>query len=180
VKFSKRAVHKTKGTVDYIHSDLWGPNRIPSKNGARYFMTLIDDYSRMVWVYFLKTKDEAFPTFVKWKTMIEKQTEKKVKRFRTDNGLEFCNREFDAFCNNEGIVRHRTCTGTPQQNGIAERMNRTLCDKARSMLSHSGLGKDFWAEAINTACYLVNRSPSTAIECKTPFEIWSGLPADYS
>ena len=76
-------------------------------------MTLIDDYSRMVWVYFLKTKDETFSTFVKWKTMIEKQIEKKVKHLRTDNGLKFCNREFDAFYSDEGIVRHRTCTGTP-------------------------------------------------------------------
>ncbi len=114
VKFDKKAVHKTRGTMDYIHSDLWGPNRILSKSGARYFMTLIDDYSRMVWVYFLKTKDEAFFTFVKWKTMIEKQTKKKVKRLKIDNGLEFCNHEFDSFCSNKGIVRHRTCTRTPQ------------------------------------------------------------------
>ncbi|XP_057986646.1 uncharacterized protein LOC131171194 [Hevea brasiliensis] len=124
-KFDKKAVHKTKGTVDYIHSDLWGPNRIPSKSGAKYFMTLINDYSQM------------------------KQTEKKVKHFIIDNGLEFFNLEFDAFCTNEDIVRHRTYTRTPQQNGIAECLNRTLCDKARSMLSHSSLGKDFWAEAIN-------------------------------
>ena len=65
VKFCKKAVHKTKDKLDYIHSDLWGPNKIPSKSGARYFITLIDDYSRMVWVYFFKTKDEAFSTFVK-------------------------------------------------------------------------------------------------------------------
>ncbi len=75
--------------------------------------------------------------------MIEKQTEKKVKRLGTNNGLEFCNHEFDAFCGNEGIVRHYTCARILQQNGIAERMNRTLCDKARSMLSHLGLEKDF-------------------------------------
>ncbi len=105
--------------------------------------------------------------------MIEKQIEKKVKCLRTDNGLEFYNREFDAFCSDKGIVRHRTCTRTLKQNGIAECMNRMLCDKARSMLSHSRLEKDFWAEAINTACFLVNRTSSITIECKTPFEIWS-------
>src|SRR3954469_9806611 len=178
-KFSKTAVHSTKRKLDYIHSDLWGPNKVASKSGARYYMTLIDDYSRMVWVYFLKTKDEAFPTFVRWKTMVEKQTDRKVKRLRTDNGLEFCNHAFNDFCSTEGIVRHRTCAGTPQQNGIAERMNRMLCERARSMLSHSGLGQEFWAEAINTACYLVNRSPSTAIECRTLFEVWSDSHADY-
>src|SRR3954471_14128148 len=112
--------------------------------------------------------------------MVEKQTDRKVKRLRTNIGLEFCNHAFNDFCSTEGIVRHRTCAGTPQQNGIAERMNRTLCERARSMLSHSGLGQELWAEAINTACYLVNRSPSTAIECKTPFEVWSGSHADYT
>ena len=82
-------------------------------------MTLIGDYSQIVWVYFMKTKDEAFPTFVKWKTIIEKQTEKKVKHLRTDNGLKFYNHEFDAVYSNKGIVRHCTYTGTPQQNSIA-------------------------------------------------------------
>nr|XP_009596230.1 uncharacterized protein LOC104092345 [Nicotiana tomentosiformis] len=87
VKFSKKAEYKTGDKLDYIHSDLWGPNRVPSKSDARYFMTLIDDYSRMAWVYFLeKTKDEAFLTFVKWKTMVERQMERNVKRLRTDNG----------------------------------------------------------------------------------------------
>jgi len=72
VKFNKKAEHKTKDKLDYIHSDLWGSNRVPSNSGGMYCLTLIDDYSRMVWVYFLKTKDEAFPAFVKWKTMVER------------------------------------------------------------------------------------------------------------
>ena len=111
---------------------------------------------------------------------MEKQTEKKVKRLRTDNGLEFCNNEFNEFCANEGIARHRTVRHTPQQNGVAERMNRTLLERARCMLSNAGLPKQFWAEAVNTACYLVNRSSSTAIDCKTPEEMWSGSTANYS
>jgi len=130
VKFSKKALHKTKDKLGYIHSDLWGPNIIPSKSGARYFMTLIDDYSRMVWVYFLKTKDEAFSTFVKWKTMVERKIERKVKRLRNDNRLEFCNLEFNNLCNREGIVRHHTCVGKPQQKGVAVHMNKILCDRA--------------------------------------------------
>lgn len=179
-QISKKSEHKIREKLDYIHSDLWGSKRVPYKSCARYFMTLIDDYSRIVWVYFLKTKDEAFSIFFKWKTMVERQTERNVKRLQTDNGLEFCNSEFDNFCSKEGIVRHRTCIGTPQQNSIVERMNITLCDKARSMLTHSCVSKVLWAEAINTACYLVNRSPPTAIEFKTPFEAWSGSSADYS
>ena len=121
------AIHQTKGTLDYIHSDLWGPSREPSKgNGSRYLLTFIDDFSRKVWVYFFKEKSEVFKVFREWKTLLENQTGKKIKRLRTDNGLEFYNHQFDEFCKAEGIVRHKTVVNTPQQNGVAERMNRTL------------------------------------------------------
>ncbi|KAJ9547247.1 hypothetical protein OSB04_019790 [Centaurea solstitialis] len=105
---------------------------------------------------------------------------KKIKRLRTDNGLEFCSGEFDRFCKDEGIARHRTVRHTPQQNGVAERMNRTLLERVRCVLSNAGLPRSFWAEALNTVCYLVKRSPATAIDCKTPFEVWSGKPEDYT
>jgi len=143
-------------------------------------LTFIDDYSRKVWIYFLKRKNDVYLTFKQWKVLIEKQTGKQIKRLRTDNGMEFCEREFDEFCKNEGIVRHRTVRMTPQQNGVAERMNRTLLERARCLISNAGLTKDFWAEALNMACYIVNRAPSAAIDFKTPEEVWSGTPADYS
>ncbi|KAJ4967885.1 hypothetical protein NE237_014586 [Protea cynaroides] len=179
VSFSTSS-HTTKGTLDYIHSDLWGPAQVPSKGRALYFLTFIDDYSRKVWVHFLKRKSDVFKNFKNWKILVENQTGKKIKRLRTDNGLEFCSSEFNKFCTDSGIVRHCTVRHTPQQNGVAERMNMTLMERARCMLSNSGLEKDFWSEAVNTACYLVNCSPSTAIECKTPNEVWSGKPSDYS
>ena len=180
VSFNSLAVHKTKGTLDYIHSDLWGPSRVFSKGGARYMLTFIDDYSRKVWVYFLKQKSDVFLTFKQWKVLVEKQTGKHIKRLRTDNGLEFCGSEFNEFCKNEGIARHHTVRMTPQQNGVAERMNRTLLERARCMISNAGLTLDFWAEAIATACYIVNRSPCAPLDFKTPEEVWSGTPADYS
>ena len=111
--------------------------------------------------------------------MIEKQTGKKVKRLRTDNGMEFCSMEFDQFCKNERIVQYRIVRYT-QQNGVAERMNRTLLERARCVLSNAGLSKCFWVEAVNIACYLLNRSPSIAIDFKTPEEVWSGTPTNYS
>ncbi|GJR45460.1 retrovirus-related pol polyprotein from transposon TNT 1-94 [Tanacetum coccineum] len=92
-----------------ISLDLWGPSRVPSKGGARYMLTFIDDYSRRVWVYILKRKDEVFVNFKQWKTMIKKQTRKFVKRLRTNNGLEFCQGEFNEFYKNE-VVR-----GTPDE-----------------------------------------------------------------
>ena len=143
-------------------------------------LTIIDDFSRKLWVYFLKNKSEAFSKFKEWKILIENQTGRKVKRLRTDNGLEFCSNEFNDFCKKEGIARHLTIPGTPQQNGVAERMNRTILERVRCMLSHSGLGKGFWAEAAMTACYLINRSPNRSLDNNIPEEIWSGNHVDYS
>ncbi|KAH9762600.1 Integrase catalytic domain-containing protein [Citrus sinensis] len=176
----KTAVHKTKGTLDYIHSDLWGPAQTISLGGAKYFLSLIDDYSRMVWVYLLKSKNKVFEKFKQWKALVETQTGRKVKRLRIDNGLEFCNQQFNDFCAQNGVVRHKTVRHTPQQNGLAERMNRTLMDKVRCLLIHSKLSQSLWAETLMIACYLVNRSPSNGIDFKTPVEMWSGRAANYS
>jgi transposase InsO family protein len=179
LKFST-GIHRTSGTMDYIHSDLWGPSQVPLKGGARYFVTFIDDYSRKVWVYFLRKKSDVFVTFKQWKTLIENQIGKKIKRLKIDNDMKFYGGEFNKFCKDEGIIRHRIVSHTPVQNGVAEQMNMTLLERARCMLSNARLSKDFWAEVVNTACYLVNCSPSIAIDCKTPYEVWSGNPVDYS
>ena len=130
-------------------------------------LTFIDDYSRKVWGHFIKHKDDVLDVFVDWKTMIEKKTGKSIKTLRTDNGLEFVDKKFLQYCTKEGIVRHRTCVGRPQQNGVAERMNKTLLERARSMIAQAKLSKRFWAEAVSTACYLVNRSPHTALNFKS-------------
>ncbi|KAG8501441.1 hypothetical protein CXB51_003771 [Gossypium anomalum] len=179
VRFT-RGIHNTKETLEYIHSDLWGPSRVPSRGGANYMLTFIDDFSRKVWAFFLKQKSDVFSAFKSWKIMIEKQTGKQIKYLRTDNGLEFCSDEFNRLCKSEGIVRHLTVRHTPQQNGVAERMNRTIMEKVRCMLSNANLPKSFWAEAASTACFLINRSPSVSIEKKTPQEVWSSNPANYS
>ncbi|KAH9650187.1 hypothetical protein KPL70_026271 [Citrus sinensis] len=114
------------------------------------------------------------------KALVENQTGKKLKFLRTDNGLEYCNKMFDEFCSKEGIARHRTVRLTPQQNGLAERMNRTLMEKVRCMMIQSELPKGLWGETLLTACVLVNLSPSSALDFKTPYEKWCGKPANYS
>jgi hypothetical protein len=151
-----------------------------SHGGAHYMLIIIDDYSHQVWPYFLKHKSDAFESFKTWKVMVEKQAERNLKVLRTDNGLEFCSVDFKSFCRKEGIVRHHTIAPMPQQNGVAEGMNRTIISKAHYMLSNSGLSRKFWAEAASTACHLINCSPSTAISKKTLIEVWSGSPYDYS
>ena len=143
------------------------------------FLSLIDYYSRRVWVYVLKHKDQVFGKFREWKSLIENQTGLKVKKLRADNGLEFCNHEFDSYCADHGIARHRTVRLTPQQNGLAEKMNRTLMDKVKSMLIQSQFPKGLWAEILLTTSYLVNLSPSVPLDFKTPFKKWHGKPVNY-
>ena len=105
---------------------------------------------------------------------MENQTEKKIKALRTDNAGEFCKNEFEDFCKKCGIARQTTTPYTPHQNGVVERMKKTLMEKARSMLSGTRLGQEFCAETVETSCYLVNRSPSSMLEDKTPHEVWTG------
>ena len=147
-------IHRTQGILDYIHSDVWGP-QVPSKAGANYFVTFIDDFSRKVCVYILQQKIEVFKVFKQWKVLVENQMGKKIKRLRIDKNMEFFSFEFDEFCREEGIARHQTMHHTPQQNSVAERMNRNFLERAHFALLNAGLRKDFWAKAISRACYLV-------------------------
>jgi len=128
----------------------------------------------------MSQKSHAFKCFKGWKALIEKQTERKVKRLRTNNGLEFCSTKFNKFCTEEGIARQFTVRNTLQQNGVAEQMNITLLERTRCLLSNAGLNRSFWGEAINIACFLINMIPFTAIGLKTPIEIWNGKTANYS
>ena len=112
--------------------------------------------------------------------MVEKHIGKQAKTLRIDNRLESCNAPFDEFCKKEGIVRHHTIHHAPQQNGVAKHMNQTLLQCARCMRLYDGLPNEFWARVVNIASYLVNRSPSTGIDFKTPQEVWYGTYFDYS
>ena len=136
----KLAIHNTKGILDNIHFDLWGPSRKSSLSDCNYLLTFSDDFSRKVWCYFIKHKNEVFDVFLEWKKMIEKKTGRSIKTLRIDNGLEFVDNKFLQYCASEGIVRHKTCAGRPQRNGVAERMNKTLLERAQYMLNQAKLG----------------------------------------
>jgi hypothetical protein len=182
----KRVSFKTGGRtlrnekLELVHTDVWGPAAVSSIGGKSYFVTFIDDHSRKVWVYFLKQKSEVYEVFKKWKAMVENETGLKIKKLRSDNSGEYEDTGFKRFCFENGIRLERTVPGTPQQNGVAERMNRTLTERARSMRIQSGLPKQFWAEAINTAAYLINRGPSVPLEQRIPEEVWSGKEVNLS
>lgn len=155
---------------------MWGPSRAPTLDGVGYFMAIIHDLSRKVWIYLLKTKDEAFSVFQEWKKTVEKQTRKKVKALRTENGLEY--QISSIYCKNEGIIRHLTVIGTPQQNVIAERINMAILERLRCM--GAWVSKGFCGEAAKTVYYLINRCHSTALNFKTPQDIWNGKPHSLS
>jgi hypothetical protein len=112
--------------------------------------------------------------FKKWKAMVENETGLKVKKLRSNNGGEYEDGGFKKFYYENGIRLEKTLPGTPQQNGVAEHMNRTLTERARNMLIQAGLPKQFWAEVVNTTAYLINRGPSVPLEHKIPDEVWSG------
>ncbi|NHV87478.1 DDE-type integrase/transposase/recombinase [Escherichia coli] len=111
--------------------------------GAQYFVTFIDDFSRKVWAYPLRSKDQVLKVFQTLVTLVETQTGKKVKCLRSDNGGEYTSKAFQDFCDMKGIKREFTAPYNPQQNGVAERMNRTIQEKVRSMLSYASLPNGF-------------------------------------
>lgn len=165
---------RAKALLEIVHTDLCGPMETPSAGGAKYFITFIDDYSRRVYVYFLKNKLDITLVFKKYKDEVENELEKKIKVLRSDNGKEYSNKVFSDFLAASGI-KHQTSTPyTPEQNGLAERMNRTLVEHAKCMLFEAKLHKQFWAEAVTTAAYLINRSPSRVLAEVTPYEKWTG------
>lgn len=166
----KKTKLRETNLLELIHSDLCGPIRTNSIGGAKYFATFIDDKSRWVQVYFLKSKDEVKNAFLKFKALVENQKGVKIKTLRTDNGLEYLGKDFTEELERCGIRREFTTPHTPQQNGLAERMNRTLLEMARCMIIQSKLSHQFWAEAVNTASYIRNRCPT--VHGRTPYEIW--------
>ena len=170
---------RAEETLDLVHTDVCGKLSPSSAGGAEYFVTFIDDKSRYVWVYLLKSKGDVFSLkFRDWKAMVERSTGRKLKVLRSDNGGEYTSGEFVQYLRSEGIRHERTVPKSPQQNGVAERLNRTLVEMTRSMLSGSSLPQKLWAEALSTAVYLRNRSPTKAVERMTPFEAFHGKKPD--
>ncbi|GJU04221.1 putative ribonuclease H-like domain-containing protein [Tanacetum coccineum] len=166
--------------LQMLHMDLFGPTSVRSINHKTYCLVVTDDFSRFSWVFFLASKDETSGILKRFITEIENQLNHKVKVIRCDNGTEFKNREMNEFCGLKGIKREFSVARTPQQNGVAERKNRTLIEAAKTMLADSLLPIVFWAEAINTACYVLNSVLVTKPHDKTPYELIIGRPPSIS
>ncbi|GKC72030.1 putative ribonuclease H-like domain-containing protein [Tanacetum coccineum] len=169
-----KLVSSISHTLQLLHMDLFGPTSVRSINHKTYCLVITDDFSRFSWTFFLRTKDETSAILKDFIRQIENQLNQKVKTIRCDNGTEFKNRDVIEFCGLKGIKREYSNARTPQQNGVAERKNRTLIEAARTMLADSFLPNTFWAEAVSTACYVLNRVLVTKPHNKTPYELLTG------
>ncbi|KAK0584275.1 hypothetical protein LWI29_010398 [Acer saccharum] len=168
----------TKGTratkcLGLIHTDVCGPMNIQARGGYEYFITFKDDYPRFGYVYLMRHKSDAFDMFKAFKVEVENQLEKHIKILRSDRGGEYLFGEFQIYLIDNGIISQFSALGTPQQNGVAERRNRTLLDMVRYMLSYSTLTNSFWGYALQTAIYILNDLPSKSIP-QTSHELWTG------
>ena len=131
-------------------------------------------------MYLLKSKDQVFQNFQQFHAMVERKTGKPLKCLRTDNRGEYISHEFKEYCSKHGIRHEKTVPGTPQHNGVAERMNRNIVEKVRCMLRTAKLPKSFWGAAVLTACYLINRSPSAPLGFDVPEKVWTCKEISYN
>ncbi|GJY40372.1 retrotransposon protein, putative, ty1-copia subclass [Tanacetum coccineum] len=166
-------VERAKDLLGLIHTDVCGPFKIMSRQGASYFVTFTDDFSRYGYVYLLKHKHEVFETFKVFQKEVENQLDKTIKSLRSDRGGEYMSQEFFYHLKDHGFIAHHTPPYTPQHNGVSERRNRTLLDMVRSMMSQTTLPKSFWDYALETATRILNLVPTKKVE-KTPYEVWHG------
>ncbi|KAJ6842177.1 uncharacterized protein M6B38_302295 [Iris pallida] len=169
---SKNAVSTTR-PLQLLHMDLFGPSRIASLGGKLYTFVIIDDFFRYTWVYFLVRKNDALSEFVTFCKKVQNEKGFMITRIRSDHGSKFENAEFKQFCDTHGYLHEFSCPRTPQQNGVVECKNRTLSEMARVMLNQFSLPRYLWAEAVNTACYSLNRVLIRPISKKTPYELWN-------
>ena len=175
IPFPNQSMPWTTKRLQLVHSDICGPLTPRSLGGNSYFITFTDDFSRVSRVYFLKQKSQALDALKDFVASAENETEEKIKILRTDNGGEYISNAMQNFLKSRGIQHQRTVPDSPQQNGVSERLNRTLLEMARAMMADSELPKCLWAEAISAACYVKNRLPTSCLkDNQTPYECWYG------
>ena len=168
--FKSKAESSVVNPYHLLHVDLFGPVNVMSLGRKKYALVIVDEFTRYTWVYFLAGKNETTSILTEHVKQLDRESEHKVKIIRSDNGTEFKNGLMEEFCKDKGVRQEFSAPGTPQQNGVVERKNRTLIEAARTMLDEAKLPTYFWAEAVQTACFtqnatLINRHG------KTPYEM---------
>lgn len=162
---------KAERPLEIVHTDVCGPIEPSTWDGSKYFITLIDEYTHFCMVYLMKNKFEVSDIIKNYVREVEAKFNSRVHKIRCDNGGEFVNSKLQEWFKQHGIVADLTVPYTPQLNGTAERLNRTLLERARALIADQNTSKSLWGEAVLTSAYLINRSPTSVLQC-TPAEMW--------
>ena len=163
-----------------VHSDLWGPAPVPTIGGRRYYISFTDDKTRLTYLHLLRQKSEAFGAYKDFESWCHTQHDARIKVLHSDRGGEYLGKEFTLHLKSAGTEHKLTVHDTPQHNGVAEQLNRTLLEKVRAMLHESGLPRSLWGEAVRHAVWLKNRTPTKALDGATPLEVATGKVPDLS
>ena len=147
-KYILNSNRRSKEILDLVHLDICGPMSTPSLSVFLYYVIFIDNFSRKTWIHFLKSKNETFRKFQEFKALVENQTSRRIRALRIDNGGEFVSHDFDDFCRGAGIRRELIVPYNPQQNGVAERKNKTICEAAKAMMCQQDLPSSLWVDTI--------------------------------
>ncbi|CAI7728504.1 unnamed protein product [Closterium sp. NIES-53] len=178
--FGSRTSPLAKDPLALVHMDVCGPMRHTSKGGARFLLVMLDDATRMCWTRLLKAKGDVTKAIQEWALEVCDDDKKRIKAICTDGGGEFVNAELEKWMKSKGIKHDVTTPYTPQHNGAAERLNRTLVEAVRSLLQHSKLGNEWWGEASALAAWIRNRVLTKVLPGTTPFEAWTGTKPNLS
>ncbi|XP_016548888.2 uncharacterized protein LOC107848624 isoform X1 [Capsicum annuum] len=165
---------KSSSPFQLLHLDVWGSYYIETFDGNKFFLTIIDDFSRITWVFLLKFKSDVLIMLRQFFKMVHTQFKAVVQVVRTYNGGEFVGSHLQTFFKDLGIIHHRTCVYTPQQNGVAERKHRHLLEVARALRFQAHILLSFWGHCILAASYIINRLPTTILGGKSPYEVFLG------
>jgi transposase InsO family protein len=172
-KFPKLSLRRASKPLELVHADLAGPMSVPSWGGARYWVVLIDDATRMIWTEAIAEKSDAVEAYKRFEARATNESGQRIIALRTDNGGEFCSGAFEEHLAKQGTRHELSTPRTPSQNGVAERANRTVGEMVRCMIFHHNVDKRFWAEALAYATTVRNMCPTTAVKDQTPVEAWS-------
>ncbi|GAB2275324.1 hypothetical protein Dimus_039121 [Dionaea muscipula] len=168
ISYKSRVTKRAFVPFELMHSDVWGLCLVESKAGFRYFVSFVNDYFRMTWLFLMKNRSELFSIFTVFHAEIQTQFSLPIRTFRSDNASEYFSHSFTTFMATHGILHESSCPDTPSQNGVTERKNRHLLEVTKALMFRMHVPKMFWSEPVLTAAYLINRMPSSILQGEIP------------